>query len=89
MIAFIDAHREVYGVEPICGFCRSHRRPTMSGRPAGQIRGVFPQRTQRDARLRAGIRRVWEENSGSTACARSGSRSGGRGSRSFAARRRG
>jgi len=62
MIAFIDANRGVYGVEPICRvlpiapstyYERAARRtdPTR-----------LPPRAQRDVRLRAEIRRVWEEN---------------------------
>ena len=64
MIAFIDDHRTVYGVEPICKVLpiapstyREHaaRRRDPARRPA---------RAQRDARLCAEIRRVWEENFG-------------------------
>ena len=62
MMAFIDAHRTVYGVEPICQvlpiapstyYDYVARRAKPDRRPA---------RVQRDDRLRAEIRRVWEEN---------------------------
>jgi hypothetical protein len=62
MIAFVDAHREVYGVEPICkvppsapSTCRAHaaRRRDPARRPA---------RARRDEALKVEIRRVFEEN---------------------------
>jgi hypothetical protein len=61
MIAFIDDHREVHGVEPICRMLRiapstdfEHvaRRSDPSNRPA---------RAKRDAELRPNVRRVGEE----------------------------
>ena len=62
MIAFIDAHREVYGVEPICRVLpiapsTYHERAARRADP-----GRLPPRAQRDARLREGIRQVWKEN---------------------------
>ena len=64
MVSFIDAHREAYGVEPICRElpiapstyyeCKAREA---GGSPA-------PARTRRDAVLRAAIKRVWEENFG-------------------------
>ena len=62
MMAFIDEHREVYGVEPICKvlpiapstyYVHAARRADPSQAPA---------REQRDTALRPEIRRVWEEN---------------------------
>jgi putative transposase len=62
MIAFINEHRAAYGVEPICRilpiapstyYAHVARRADSSRAPA---------REQRDAVLRAQIRRVWEEN---------------------------
>ncbi len=62
MIAFIDDHREVYGVEPICQVlaiapstyhAHAARRRDPSRRSA---------RALRDSRLCQDIRRVWEEN---------------------------
>ncbi len=62
MIAFIDDHREVYGVEPICRVLpiapstyRAHAR-----RVADPCQ--LSDRAKRDAELRPRIRRVWDEN---------------------------
>jgi putative transposase len=62
MIAFIDANRGVYGVEPICRVLpiapsAHHEHAARRADPAR-----LPPRAQRDARLRAEIRRVWEES---------------------------
>jgi putative transposase len=62
MIAFLDAHREVYGVEPICRLLpiapsTYYERAAHRADPAH-----LPARAQRDVRLRAEIRRVWEAN---------------------------
>jgi putative transposase len=62
MIAFIDAHREVYGVEPICRVLpiapsTYHEQAARRADP-----NRLPPRAKRDAALREGIRRVWEEN---------------------------
>jgi putative transposase len=62
MIAFIDAHREVYGVEPICRVLpiapsTYHVHAARRADPA-----TAPLRARRDAVLRGEIRRVWEEN---------------------------
>ena len=62
MIAFIDAHREVYGVEPICRMLpiapsTYHEHAARRTDP-----NRLPPRARRDARLRPEIRRVWEEN---------------------------
>ena len=62
MLSFIDAHRQEYGVEPICRvlpiapstyYEHAARRADPSKAPA---------RVQRDAELRAEIDRVWNEN---------------------------
>jgi putative transposase len=62
MVTFIDQHRDVYGVEPICAvlpiapstyFLRKAPQHEATKRSA---------RTQRDAELRAAIQRVWDEN---------------------------
>src|SRR5271166_6594504 len=62
MKAFIDQHRDAYGVEPICRVLpiapstyREH-----AARKADPSRA--PAREQRDAVLRAEIRRVWNAN---------------------------
>ena len=62
MIAFIDAHREVYCVEPICRVLpiapsTYHERAARRADPAR-----LPPRAKRDAALRERIRRVWEQN---------------------------
>ncbi len=62
MIAFIDDHRAVYGVEPICRqlpIAPSTYRLNAARRAAPS---TAPPRIQRDARLRTEIRRVWDEN---------------------------
>ena len=49
MTAFIDEHRERFGVEPICACCRSPRRPTTPrrrGRPR-RARCVTPSSARR------------------------------------------
>src|ERR671928_938702 len=62
MIAFIDAHRAVYGVEPICRVLpiapsTYHAHAARRADP-----GKLPVRAQRDATLRTEIRRVYEQN---------------------------
>lgn len=62
MIAFIDAHRAVYGVEPICRMLpiapsTYHAHVARRSDP-----DRLPPRVKRDARLRPEIHRVWEEN---------------------------
>ena len=62
MYAFIDAHKESYGVEPICrvlpiapsGYYEHQARATDPARR--------PSRAQRDAQRREDVRRVWEAN---------------------------
>ncbi len=60
MVAFIDAHRARYGVEPICRVVpiapsTYYEAKARQADPARQ-----PARAQRDARLRPEIERVWE-----------------------------
>ena len=62
MIAFIDEHRAVYGVEPICRVLpiapsTYHAQAARQADPKKR-----PARAQRDAALRVEIRRVFEEN---------------------------
>jgi hypothetical protein len=62
MIAFIDAHREVYGVEPICRVLpiapsTYHDHASRRAQPDRLV-----PRAKRDIGLAAEIRRVWEEN---------------------------
>jgi transposase InsO family protein len=62
MVAFIDAHRAEYGVEPICA--KLPIAPStyyeLKARQADSNRR--PARARRDEELRLVIRRVWEEN---------------------------
>ena len=62
MIAFIDSHREAYGVEPICKVLpiapsTYHEHAARRANPSR-----LPARAQRDAELQVEIRRVFEEN---------------------------
>src|SRR4051812_15521149 len=62
MIAFIDEHRAVYGVEPICRVLpiapsTYHAHPARRADPKR-----LPARARRDAALMIEIRRVYEEN---------------------------
>jgi putative transposase len=62
MYAFIDAHREAHGVEPICRVLQI----APSGYYVHRARQVDPAcraaRAQRDDTLRAEVRRVWRDN---------------------------
>ena len=62
MIAFIDDHREVYGVEPICRLLPI--APSTYYAHAAQRADPerLPARARRDAALMVEIRRVWEAN---------------------------
>jgi len=62
MIAFIDAHRAIHGVEPICKVLSIapstyHAHAARRADPA-----KAPARSRSDAELSMAIRRVWEEN---------------------------
>jgi putative transposase len=62
MIAFIDAHRALQGVEPICRVLpiapsTYHAHAARRADP-----GKLPARAQRDVTLRTEIRRIYEEN---------------------------
>jgi putative transposase len=62
MIAFIDAHRDAYGVESICA--QLPIAPSTyyehKGRQIDPSR--VPERVRRDGELRGSIRRVWDDN---------------------------
>jgi putative transposase len=62
MIAFIDDHRDIHGVEPICRVLPI--APSTYGDYAARRHDSdrLPPRARRDVVLRAQIRRVWEEN---------------------------
>jgi putative transposase len=78
MVAFIDAHREAYGVEPICA--QLPIAPStyyeVKARQADPTR--VPRRTERDAQLKPEIERVWKDNRRCTARRKSGSSSIGK-----------
>jgi hypothetical protein len=62
MIAFIDDHRQAYGVEPICRVLpiapsTYHAHAAMRTDPSR-----LPERVRRDADLKVEIRRVFAEN---------------------------
>jgi hypothetical protein len=62
MVSFIDAHREAYGVEPICSELPI-APSTYYEQKARQIDpSRLPQRQKRDAALREQIERIWREN---------------------------
>src|SRR5271163_4819534 len=62
MIAFIDDHRQAYGVEPICRVLpiAPSTYQAHAGKRADPSR--LPERVRRDADLKVEIRRVFEEN---------------------------
>jgi putative transposase len=62
MMAFIDAHRGQYGVEPICA--QLPIAPSTYYEHKARQTGArqLPARVRRDAELCPAIRRVWEEN---------------------------
>ena len=60
MVSFIDAHRDEYGVEPICALLpiapsTYHRHRRQHCDPSHRSK-----RAQRDDTLRAEIQRVWD-----------------------------
>jgi putative transposase len=62
MIAFIDEHREAYGVEPICRVIKI-APSTYYARVARRANpGTAPPRVKRDAVLRREIQRIYEQN---------------------------
>jgi transposase InsO family protein len=64
MVAFVNAHREQYGVEPICRMVpiAPSTYYEQQARAADPTR--LPARAQREARLRPEITRVWRANRG-------------------------
>jgi putative transposase len=75
MIAFIDDHRALYGVEPICKvlpIAPSTYHARMAQRVDPDKASV---RARRDAELRTRIRQMFEANFAVYACARSGASS--------------
>ena len=64
MIAFIDAHRDVYGVEPICRQLPIAPSTYHAHRAQKNDPSRLPARAKRDAELRVEIARVHAENFG-------------------------
>ena len=62
MRSFIDAHRDGYGVEPICRMLPIAPSTYYEGKVREAGRSRWPARGARDARLREHIRRLWEQN---------------------------
>ena len=61
MIAFIDDHRKVYGVEPICRVLPIAPSTYFRHKAQHADPGRRSARAQRDDELRAIIRRIWTE----------------------------
>ncbi len=62
MIAFIDAHRAVYGVEPICRVLPIAPSTYREHAARRADPSKLPPRAKRDAELAGHIRRVWHDN---------------------------
>lgn len=62
MVAFIDAHRDVYGVEPICAQLPIAPSTYFEQKARAADPTRVPRRTQRDGQLRPEIERVWRAN---------------------------
>ncbi len=62
MVSFIDAHREAYGVEPICRVLPIARSTYFEAKAREADLKRLPKRLVRDRELRGEIERVWKEN---------------------------
>jgi putative transposase len=62
MVAFIDDHREEYGVEPICGVLPIAPSTYYHHKAREADPEKEPERAKRDEQLRLEIQRVWKEN---------------------------
>ncbi len=62
MVAYIDAHRARFGVEPICAVLPIAPSTYYAHRARASEPDRRSDRSKRDEVLRASIRRVWEEN---------------------------
>jgi len=62
MVAFIDEHRDEYGVEPICDVLPIAPSTYYDHRARAQDPAKRPDRAKRDEQLRPEIQRVWNEN---------------------------
>jgi transposase InsO family protein len=64
MVSFIDDHRAVYGVEPICRVLPIAPSTYYAAKAREADPNRRPARAKRDAALREKIRQVWQENFG-------------------------
>lgn len=62
MVAFVDAHRDAYGVEPICEELPIAPSTYYEHKARQADPGRLPARARRDAELCRQIERVWHEN---------------------------
>ncbi len=62
MVAFVDAHRDEYGVEPICAEMPIAPSTYYEAKARQADPRRLPRRVQRDAELCNSIQRVWGEN---------------------------
>jgi transposase InsO family protein len=62
MVSFIDAHRALYGVEPICRVLPIAPSTYYEMKSRASDPSKQPARAQRDAALRERIQQVWDEN---------------------------
>ena len=64
MVSFIDEHRDVYGVEPICAQLPIAPSTYYEQCMRRENPARLPERSVRDASLREEVERVWKENRG-------------------------
>lgn len=62
MVAFVDDHREAYGVEPICAVLPIAPSTYYEQKARAADPARLPARAQRDQALRPEIQRVWDAN---------------------------
>ena len=62
MVSFIDAHRDAYGVEPICSVLPITPSTYYAHEARRANPALLPARAKRDAALRTLVDRVWREN---------------------------
>jgi putative transposase len=62
MVSFIDEHRDVYGVEPICAMLPIALSTYYEQKARQAAPDRLPSRLKRDAQLRGEIQRVWDAN---------------------------
>ena len=62
MVGYIDAHRDAYGVEPICAALPIAPSTYYEHKAREAELSRLPRRAQRDAALKPEIERVWHEN---------------------------